>query len=99
MKTEQIKMMIASIIHEGSGVVYTDEGSGSGGPGFADAETLQDMLDIGAFDDAIAVDMDESLAIDSFANQCEFDKDTDWTQIEYSYDDNGYNQIAWIWSA
>jgi len=96
MKTEQIKMMIASIIHEGSGVVYTDEGSGSGGPGFADAETLQDMLDIGAFDDATQVPMDFNLARSSFAHQCEFDRTTVWIQIAYSVRSLGYNQIAWI---
>ena len=99
MKTEQIKMMIEAIIRDGSGIVYTDVGSGCGGSGFLYGETLQDMLEFGNFDDAIAVDMDASLAVDSFAGQCEFDRTTDWTQIEYSYGDNGYNQIAWIWAA
>ena len=97
MRADQIKQAVESIINDGAGIIFTADGSGSGGPGYADPDTLREMIDNGDFDDAAVVDMDVQLARDSFAGQCEFDPDTDWTQIECNYGDNGYRQIMWIW--
>jgi hypothetical protein len=99
MRNEQVKKTIEAIINDGSGMIYTDDGSGSGGPGYADGDTLREMMDRGDFDDAVVVEMDEALARDSFAGQCEYDEDTEWTQIEYGYGDNNYRRIGWIWDA
>jgi hypothetical protein len=56
------------------------------------------MIDNGTFADARQVEMDESLARDSFNGQCEFDESTTWIQIEFGdMGDLGYHQIAWIW--
>jgi len=99
MTTAQIIQAIENIISDGAGMVYTDDGSGCGGPGYLDADSLRGGIDTGTFDDAVVVDMDAELARDSFAGQCEFDEDTEWTQIEYGYGDNGYRQISWIWAA
>ena len=98
MKASDIKAAIEGIIGDGAGIVYTDDGSGSGGPGYASPDCLRGMIDTGSFDDAVVVALDLDLARDSFASQCAFDAGTDWTQIEYDYGDNGYRQIAWIWS-
>jgi len=99
MTTKKIKLMLNTIAASGSGIVYTDIGSGCGGPGFLDSDFLRDLiLDGGQFDDAVMGDLDLDLARDSFEHQCEFDDDTDWVQIEYAFGDNGYHQIAWIWS-
>lgn len=96
METEKIKEIIENIVNDGSGIICTDRGSGSGGPGYADSEELRRMLDAGAFEDARVVDFDESLARDSFAGQCEYDEDTEWIQIEFN-DGDLWCQIAWIW--
>ena len=55
---EEIKTIIENIIESGLYVFYTDAGNGSGGPGSADTETLQEMLTAGDFNDAEQVEYD-----------------------------------------
>ena len=99
MTSEQIKNILTGIANDQCGIILNDAGSGSAGPGYAGPDMIIEMLENGDFEDATVVDFDEELARDSFAGQCEFDEDTDWTQIEFNFRDNGYRQIAWIWEA
>jgi hypothetical protein len=94
-----IKSVIRDIINQGAGIVYADAGNGSGGPGYAGPDTLQEMLDAGDFDDVSIVNLDRELLDSSFKLVGQDPEDTDWVQIEFSWGegDNPYHQIAWIW--
>ncbi|MFX0200516.1 MAG: hypothetical protein ACFFCW_30730 [Candidatus Hodarchaeota archaeon] len=94
-----IKKIIKRIIDDQVGMIYTDAGNGSGGPGFAEPDTLQEMLDLGNFDDAEIVDFDRELFEDAAGGIASVD-DTEWVQIEFNWSDetqNPYHQIGWIW--
>ena len=99
MKTQKIKRLIRNIIQDNTGIIYNDTGNGAGGPGFADPDTLQEMLAAGNFDDAIEVACDINALRDSICDGVAVDIDgTDWRQIEFNYSDcTDYNMIAWIW--
>ena len=99
MTSEQIKNILTGIANDQCGIILNDLGSGSAGPGYAGSDMIVEMLENGDFEDATVVDFDEELTRNSFAGQCEFDEDTDWTQIEFNFSGNGYRQIAWIWEA
>jgi len=96
MNAEKIKETLARIANDGCGVIITDAGNGSAGPGYIHPDTIRHMLASGDFDDAIAVEFDEALARESFAGQAVFFESTAWTQIEFGRRD-GYVRIAWIW--
>lgn len=98
MKTYKIKQLIKEICRDGAGIVTTDNGNGSGGPGFVEPDTLSELLSAGEFDDAEQVAFDESLARESFGLVgVDYDADTAWIQIEFSRNNDGYHHIAWIW--
>lgn len=99
MTTEQIKNILIGIVNDQCGIILNDKGSGSAGPGYAGPDMIAKMLENGDFEDTEVVDFDAELARDSFAGQCEFDKATEWTQIEFNFGENGYRLIAWIWEA
>jgi hypothetical protein len=97
MKTSEIKNILLVIANDQCGIILTDRGSGSAGPGYAGPDLILSMMDNGDFDDATTVAFDEELARESFAGQCKFDDaETEWIQIEFNCRDN-YRQIAWIW--
>jgi len=98
MKTVQIKEIIEQIINDGSCMVYTDEGSGAGGPGVAEGDILTEMLQDNTFDDAKKDKLDLRRAKTTFADVgVSFEPGTDWIQIKFNIsDDNQYSNIAWI---
>ncbi len=100
MKVSEIKKIIESIVNDGTGIVYDDDGSGCGGPGYLEPETLTEMLQKGEFDDAAIVKFDEELATNAFAHtSCRWqESDSDLIQIEFNFSENGYHLIAWIWA-
>jgi len=68
MNTEQIKARLNEIADDNLGIVYTDYGSGSAGPGFVDSNILREMCAAGDFNDVVRVPMDEDLAIGAFSD-------------------------------
>jgi len=94
----KIKKMLQAIANDGCGIISDDEGSGCGGPGYIDSDTINEMLNNGDFDDAVIVDFDEDMARSAHSTLCEFDEGTEWAQIEFNRHDDGYYQIAWIWT-
>jgi hypothetical protein len=97
--TPEIKSIIESIISDNSGMLYTDAGGGSGGLGYADSETLREMLEAGDFDDAEQVELDHGLCLNTFFSAIggQFDHGAAWVQIEFDRGENNYRVIGWIW--
>jgi len=93
-----IEEKIKDIVRQGAGIVYNDDGPGTGGPGYATPETIKEMIEAGDFADAEIVPLDADLQKYSFESvECPLCDETEWIQIEFSRKDNGYHQIAWIW--
>jgi len=97
--TINIPARIREIADDGCGVVLNDEGNGSGGPNYADPDTLREMLEAGSFADAVQVPCDEELRRATFgALEMGDDEQTHWVQIEFGRLDDGYYHIAWLWA-
>jgi hypothetical protein len=100
MNTAEIKNILKDIIEDDCGLVYTDAGNGSGGPGYADNATLLEMLESGNFEDAALVPTNKKLLRETYALVgAPLYTKTRWFQIEFAWGDgpNPYHKIAWIW--
>jgi hypothetical protein len=96
--SEDINARITEIIAEGAGLVTDDQGSGCAGPGYLDAETLDDMQSSDAFIDAYQMSLNITRAMDAFRSlEIKFDPTTNWVQVEIGSNTQGWSQIAWIW--
>lgn len=99
----RIKEIINRIIDDQLNMHFTDAGNGSGGPGIADPEMLQAMLDEGQFDDAEIVEYDPELHSYIWelvtASKMDSTDPTKWIQIEFDWGEgqNPYHMIGWIW--
>lgn len=97
MNSINIKNMVQAIALDNSGIVYNDDGNGCAGPGYANSQCLQDMLDAGDFDEAEIEPLNVALMAESFkAAGAALDHDTDWVQVRFAQADD-YSQVCWIW--
>lgn len=97
MTAQKIKNMVKAISDNNCGVVYNDSGNGCAGPGYADSQCLQDMLDAGDFDAAEIEQLDADLMATSFKTaEVTLDSNTRWMQVRFAQADD-YSQVCWIW--
>lgn len=96
MTPQEIRRRLQDLAAKGHGVVFTDAGSGSAGPGYADSATLRQMLEAGDFEEAEVEPLSAPLQAVSFAAAgAHLDSQAAWAQIRYAWRPH-YSQVCWL---